>query len=354
MQSPKIMEVTLRDGSYAINFQFTAADTAIIGGALERAGFELIEIGHGVGLNASKSGHGEAAESDEAYLKAAAGAITRAKFGMFCIPGIARLEDVDMAADHGMGFIRIGTNVIQVEESEPFVARAKRRGMMVCANFMKSYTMSPEAFARRAQLSQQFGADCLHIVDSAGGMMPGDVAAYIIAVRERSDIPLGFHGHNNLGMAVANSLRAVELGAVIVDSSLQGLGRSAGNAPTEVLLVALERMGGKTGIDALRAMDISEQYIRPLVRRRGLSSLDVVAGQAQFHSSYMGIIRKYSSRHGVDPRRLILKLAEVDKVNAPPELVERLAKELADEWTEVATARWEFDEYFGHEQSPRR
>lgn len=354
MGNPEIMEVTLRDGSYAINFQFTAADTAIIGGALERAGFRWIEIGHGVGLNASKRGHGEAADSDEAYLRAAAEAITTAKFGMFCIPGIARLEDVDMAADHGMGFIRIGTNVTQVEESESFVARAKRRGMVVFSNFMKSYAMPPEAFARRAELSQRYGADCLHIVDSSGGMMPDDVAAYVAAVRGRCDIPLGFHGHNNLGMAVANSLRAAGLGAAIVDSSLQGLGRSAGNAPTEILVVALEKAGMKTGADILGTMDIGEQYIRPLVRRRGISSLDVVAGQAQFHSSYMDIIRRYSSHYRVDPRRLILKLAEVDKVSAPPELVERLAKEMAGARAEVATARWEFDGYFGHEQSPER
>ena len=349
----KVMDVTLRDGSYAINFQFTAADTAAICRSLEGAGFDLIEIGHGVGLHASEAGHGEAADTDEAYLKAAAGALSRAKFGMFCIPGIARLEDIDLAAQYGMGFIRIGTNVADVEKSAPYIERARGHGMYVTANFMKSYASPPDEFAARAKLSQSYGAQLVYLVDSAGGMLPADVEAYYRAVRAVSDVPLGFHGHDNLGLAIGNSLRAVELGVDLVDSSLQGMGRSAGNAPTEMLLVALRKAGYATGVDELAAMDAGEKYIRPLIRRKGVSSLDVVTGSAQFHSSYMGIIRRFSLRYQVDPRKLIQRLCEVDKVNAPPALVERLAQELQSEAGEVFTARFEFDEYVGSEQTGR-
>lgn len=223
--------------------------------------------------------------------------------------------------------------------------------MMVCANFMKSYALEPAAFAEKAALSEKYGAEVLYLVDSAGGMLPDDVGAYFKAVRDTCGIALGFHGHDNLGLSVANTLRAVEQGAAIVDSSLQGFGRSAGNAPTEILVVALKRMGIETGINYYAAMDAGEKYIRPLVRRRGHSSLDVITGLAQFHSSYMGLIRKYSSRYGVDPRRLIESLCLVDKVNAPAELVERLARELKTDAGEVFTARFDFDEYFGSEQS---
>ena len=347
----RILETTLRDGSYAINFQFTASDTALIASALEKAGFDLIEIGHGVGLHASESGKGVAVETDEAYLRAAAEVLTKARFGMFCIPGIARLEDIDMAAEYGMGFIRIGTNVTQVEESEEFIARAKKRGMFISANFMKSYAMEPKKFAEKAELTQKFGSDVLCIVDSAGGMLPSDLEVYFYAVQDVCDIPLAFHGHNNFGLAVAHTLRAVELGAVIVDSSLQGMGRSAGNTPTEILVATLKRMGIDLGIDPLEVMDIGEKYIRPLIRRRGLGSLDVVGGYAQFHSSYMGIIRQYSSKYRIDPRALIIGVCELDKVNAPPELVERVAQRINAESDEVFTARFDFDEYFGDEQS---
>ncbi len=346
----KILETTLRDGSYAINFQFTASDTAVIGSALERAGFDLIEIGHGVGLHAAESGQGAAAETDEAYLKAAAESLKRARFGMFCIPGIARLEDLDMAAAYGMGFIRIGTNVTESEKAEPFIARAKKLGMFVAVNFMKSYAMEPERFAEKAKQMQRDGADALYIVDSAGGMLPADVERYVRAVQAVCDISLGFHGHDNLKLAIANTLRAVELGAVIIDTSLQGMGRSAGNAPTEIVVVALRRMGLDLGIDPMELLEIGERYVRPLIRRRGLSSLDIVAGYAQFHSSYMGVIRHFSSKYRIDPRRLIMAVCEIDKVEASHDLVERVAREMRRNSDEVVTARFEFDEYIGDEQ----
>jgi 4-hydroxy 2-oxovalerate aldolase len=350
MTIPKILEVTLRDGSYAINFQFTAHDTAVLGKELEDVGFDLIEIGHGIGLGASECGKGQAAETDEDYLKAAAGTFKKAKFGMFCIPGIAKLEHIDMAAEYGMGFIRIGTNVTEVKTSEQFIARAKKHGMFVSANFMKSYAMGPKEFAQKAILTQKYGSDVLCIVDSAGGMLNSELEAYFKAVQESCDIPLAFHGHNNIGLAVAHALRAVELGAVIVDSSLQGMGRSAGNTPTELLLVGLRRMGYDLGIEPLKVMDIGEKFILPMIKKLGYSSLDIVAGYAQFHSSYMSIIRHYSSKYRIDPRELIIKLCIADKVNAPEELVEKIAKEIKETSKDFFTSRFGLADYFGNEQ----
>ncbi|MBU0516563.1 MAG: 4-hydroxy-2-oxovalerate aldolase [Proteobacteria bacterium] len=350
-ESVQILETTLRDGSYAINFGFSVSDTALIARALEKAGFDLIEIGHGIGLGASEAGKGPAQATDEEYLAAAAEALSRAKFGMFCIPGIARLEDLDLAADYGMGFVRIGTNVTEVEQSEPFIARAKSRGMHVCANFMKSYAMPPAEVALKARLSQGFGADVIYIVDSAGGMLPSDLRVFWEAVREACDLPLAFHGHDNLGLAVANSLLAAELGAVYIDGSLQGLGRSAGNAPTEILLVALARMGFDLKIDPLEVMDIGERYVRPLMKRTGISSLDVVCGEAQFHSSYMHLIARYSGKYGVDPRKLIRAVCAVDKADAPAMLVEDKAREIRDAQQTVFSAWFQFQDYFGREQS---
>jgi isopropylmalate/homocitrate/citramalate synthase len=181
-------------------------------------------------------------------------------------------------------------------------------------------------------------------------MLGNELEAYFRAVRDVCDIQLAFHGHNNLGLAVAHSLRAVELGAVIVDTTLQGLGRSSGNAPTEVMVAALRRMGIDLGIDPIEVTDISEKYIRPLIRRPGISSLDVISGYAQFHSSYMGLIRKFSSQYRVDPRRLIVALCERDKVNADPRLVEEVAKKILSEATELFPASLGFSDYFGDEQ----
>lgn len=346
----RILETTLRDGSYAINFQFTANDTRVIASALENVGFELIEIGHGIGLNASNCGKGEASETDEAYLKAASETLKKAKFGMFCIPGIARLEDIDMAADYGMGFIRIGTNVTEVEESLKYIERAKKYGMFISANFMKSYAMEPKEFAKRAKLTQKYGSDVLCVVDSAGGMLASEMEDYFKTVRDVCDIPLAYHGHDNLGLAIANSLRAVELGASIVDSSLQGLGRSAGNASTEILVAVLNRMGVELRIDPLKVMDIGEKYIYPLLTKCGFRSIDIVSGFAQFHSSYMGVIHKYSDKYQIDPRKLIIEVCKFDKVNATDELVEKIARELMEKAGDMYLAKFRFDEYYGREQ----
>ena len=145
-------------------------------------------------------------------------------------------------------------------------------------------------------------------------------------MRDASKIAIGFHGHDNLGLGVANAVRAAELGADIIDTSLQGMGRSAGNTATELFIAVMERMGAPLGYDLLQVMDIGERYIKPLIRRDGFSSIDIISGYAQFHSSYMGVIREFSSKYGVDPRKLIVTLCEHDRVNAPRDLVESLLR----------------------------
>lgn len=352
MKAPQLLDTTLRDGSYVINFQFTARDTSIIAAQLENCGFELIEIGHGIGIGASVAGHGAAAETDNAYLEAVAGTLKKAKWGMFCIPGIATLEQLDVAAGFGMKFVRIGTDVAEVARSRDFIARAKKHGLFVCSNFMKSYAVSPQEFAHYAKMSQDYGTDMVYIVDSAGGMMTDDVEHYYRAVRDICDVRIGFHGHNNLGLGVANAVRAAQLGFDIIDVSLQGMGRSAGNTPTELFLPVMERLGFKMGLDPLKVMDVGEKYIKPLLPKDGLSSLDIVCGYAQFHSSYMGIIREYSSKFNVDPRKLIVALCEKDRVSAPRPLVEQLARELSQEPDEAFSARFHLDRYHGAEQNP--
>lgn len=232
-----IMDVTLRDGSYAINFQFSTADVKIIGSELETLGYQYIEIGHGMGLGASSPKNGIALNSDWEYLNAAKESIKNANYGVFCIPGIASIEDIEKAAEYGMKFIRIGTNVDKIETSKEYIKKAKECGLEVMANYMKSYAMPPKEFAHQVLRSEQYGADIVYLVDSAGSMFPEDIECYYHAVREKTNLRLGFHAHDNLGLALSNSLFAAELGFELIDTSLQGLGRSAGNASTELFTI---------------------------------------------------------------------------------------------------------------------
>lgn len=308
-----IIDCTIRDGSYVVDYRMTIRDVAILGRALEEAGVEFIEIGHGVGLQGSRPGTA-AAQSDEEYCIAAQNTFRRANWGMFLIPGIGTIKDLETAAEKGMQFCRIGCDIDKVESAEEFVMRGRELGLFTTINFMKSYAADPQEFARKVKVAASYGADVVYLVDSAGGMLPDEVRAYVRAARD-AGVKLGFHGHNNLSLAVANTIAAAEEGCIFLDACLQGLGRSAGNAITESLLLALDRKGIETGIDTMKVLDIGERFVRPMLQARGgLASLDLIMGYAQFHSSFLPIVEEIAEAEGVDVRELIVEATKKDKI----------------------------------------
>jgi len=329
--NPDILECTLRDASYPVGYQFTAEDTAVIAAGLEDAGFRWIEIGHGLGMGASTPQIGIAAASDEEYLEAAASVLKVAKFGVFFIPGIANHQHLKLAAKYGAGFVRIGTNVTETEQAEEFVKQAKDLGMAVSCNLMKSYALPIQEVLRRAKTLDHWGTDIISVVDSAGGMVPDEVTEYVHQLKENVGARVGFHGHNNLQLAVANTLAALHAGASVLDCTLRGLGRSSGNAQTEVLVILLMKLGHQLGIDLYKTMDLGERLIGPLAQGRGVDAIEVTSGYAQFHSSFTKFIDQVSREEGVDPRELIIRVSQVDKVNVTEELARSVAKELRKE-----------------------
>lgn len=327
----ELLDCTLRDGSYAIDFQFTASDTESVCFALDRAGVKWIEIGHGFGMNASSDRYGVAAATDAQYLRAAADACNKARFGMFFIPGIGTQDHLRMAADHGMGFVRIGTNPSRIEDAKDFIILAKSLGLTVAFNAMKSYATPATELAQRLRQAVQWGADVVYVVDSAGCMLPSDTTAYIKRALDACNAPVGFHGHNNLHLAVANSLAAVSAGARFVDSTLQGIGRSGGNAQTEVLLVVLEKLGHRLGVDFMSIFEIGDAVIAHRVPKcSGMSSLDLTIGRFHFHSSYLPLVLSVSHECQLDPRVLIEKLSSVNTENPDIDLVRLIARDIID------------------------
>jgi 4-hydroxy 2-oxovalerate aldolase/long-chain acyl-CoA synthetase len=338
MKQVNVLDNTLRDGSYAVDFSFTAADTARICAGLEEAGVGWIEVGHGAGLGATARNFHPAAASDEEYLRAARQALTTSRFGMFCNPAIARLDDIDLAVDHGMGFIRVGIDVTAVVETRRYIERARERGLFTTANLMKSYAVPPAQFAEAAALAESFGADVVYLVDSAGCMFPEDVATYLDALRERSEVRFGFHGHDNLGMAVYNSLFSADHGASFVDASLQGLGRRPGNAATELLAASLDKRGYETGIDVLRLLQVGHETTRPLLGAAGIEPMDVVSGYAGFHSNFLPKVLGAAEEYGVDPARLIIELCEIDRCSVRDDDLQRVASRLREDAGALALA----------------
>lgn len=345
----KLLDTTLRDGSYVINFGFTAAQTGEIARELEAAGVPLIEVGHGVGINASNAKKGDATETDEAYMKAAAEAIDKADWGMFAIPGICELGHLDAAIEHGIDFLRFGVAVDEYERVYPFIDKAKAAGITVCVNFMKSYARPPIVFEKVARETRDAGADYVYVVDSAGNMVPRQVRQYCERI---SDLPFGFHAHNNLGLAVANALEAAECGADIIDCSLQGMGRCTGNTVTEHFVAIMQREGKLIDIDLLALLDLAEERVRPLLEQVGLDSVDIICGYSGFHSSYMSTIRDAAIEFDVDPRLLIMDVCAENQSEAPTDLVRSKAAALREKSDQTGFRhRFPLKQYFGAEQS---
>ncbi len=344
----KIMDVTLRDGSYAINFQFSEYETENICCSLNDAGIDYVEIGHGVGLDGSSAENGFALCTDEEYLSAAKRSVPDAKYGMFCIPTYAKLESINKLKKYGGSFVRVGSNVMDVESTEKYIKRAKTLGLEVMANYMKSYVASPQEVAENVKKSESYGADVVYIVDSAGSMGREEIERYYDAIRKVSDIKVGFHGHNNLGLAVSNSLYAIKLGFDVVDTSVLGMGRSAGNAATELLIGNLIRRDNNVKYDLKKILECAERYVRPLWKHSA-NALDLYCGIAEFHTSYMRYIHKYSIKYRVNPLDLILAYSKEDKVNLDENKLNNIAKNMKQD-RECIMTDFGFNDYIGNEQ----
>lgn len=331
-QRIEILECTLRDGSYAVDFKFTENDTAILVGVLGRLGFRWIEVGHGVGLGAMRAGKGTMPATDERLIEVAKRAAPQAQIGCFFIPGIATRENLTSARSAGLDFVRIGCNASEIEEAFPYLTWAHELGLKSCLNFMKTYGISSQIFAEKARMGEAAGAEIIYCVDSAGSMFPEDVREYITAAREQCGCDLGFHGHNNLQFAMANSVEAVRCGANFIDTTLYGLGRSSGNVPTEVAVAVFKNLGIETGVDLFDVMDAAEEFMGPLMSEMQLyDTMSVAMGCSQFHSSYLPRVAAVARQHAVDPRRLVVAMGKLDPIKLDEKTLQRVASSLPKE-----------------------
>ena len=327
-----IIENTIRDGSYAVNFQLSAVESNLIVKGLDGLGFEYIEVGHGLGLGAGRiAATGLAKETDETYIKGAKSVVTSAKVGVFYIPGIGCLDDIHMAADLGVDFIRIGVNIDRYSDMLAAAKLVKKKRLWLGLNLMKSYAVKPYEFLKIVKEIDSWGlADAIYLVDSAGGMMPDEVFNYIDITREYITSPMGFHGHNNLSLAVANSLSAVSAGVEFVDSSILGMGRSAGNTQTEILTHLLSKKGVMSKqFDQYKLYDFADKMIAPLMTlNQGLNGDAIHIGVSKFHTSYLPLINKCAEKFGVDTKKLIKEVSDVNCLNPEMELVMQIASNL--------------------------
>jgi 4-hydroxy-2-oxovalerate aldolase len=328
----KIIENTLRDGSYVIDFQFTKEQTFKVVSELDALGFEYIEVGHGLGLGAYNNPKcGLSAENDETYIQTAREAAKQAKIVSFFIPGIGSIEDIQIAKSNGLDFIRCGININEYQKLVPFAEEAKKLGLTLAVNLMKSYAVKSYEYSQIVhEIDKWQLADVVYLVDSAGCMLPTEVAEYIDRTRQHITTPIGFHGHNNLSLGVANSIQAMQSGASYVDTCVRGMGRSAGNAQTEIFIWTLKKMGLDTGINLYDLYQFADDTLSPMMwHPQGLTSDEIHIGVSKFHTSYMSMVDQAVDKFKVSKKELIKAASDVNCLNPTENLFMEMAESLS-------------------------
>jgi len=322
----KLFDCTLRDGANVVGNGFSAALTTGIVEALLACGINSIEMGHAKGLGAGVKMNAPAPLTDEEYMKLAAPYLSKGEIGMFMLARCADADAVRMAADYGLGFIRVGMDASDGETAVEAVRMVKAAGLKCRYSLMKGYVSTVKDLADEAAMLADCGVDAITIMDSAGTMFPREAAEYVRALKNRVSIPVGFHGHSNLGLSQANALSAVEAGADEVDCGLLGMARSAGNCTTEIAAAVLQRQGMLKEIDLFGLLEYLDEKLIPAMReydyRAAVTPADLVLGLAGCHSSFLGRFRQIADEEKVPLYRLICAVSAKDR-KAPSEALMR-------------------------------
>jgi 4-hydroxy 2-oxovalerate aldolase len=318
-----ITDPTLRDGNHAVSHQLSVKQIAIYCEAADRASVPIVEVGHGNGLGASSLQVGESLETDVVLLETARKHLAKSKLSIHVIPGFATIKrDLKVAIEIGVDVIRVASHCTEADITQRHIGYAREKGKEAYGVLMMSHMASSELLVEEAQKMELYGAEAIIIMDSAGAYFPSDVTKKITALVEGLSIPVGFHGHNNLGFGIANSVAAIEAGATILDGTARGFGAGAGNAQIEVLVAVLNKMGYTTGIDLykiLDAADIAEKEIMPFVPV--IKSESIVSGLAGVFSGFSKHVKRISDEYNVDQRDVYFELGRRNVVAGQEDLI---------------------------------
>ncbi len=328
----KVHDMSLRDGMHPKRHQITIEQMQTISRGLDEAGVPLIEVTHGDGLGGASVNYGFPAATDEEYLRAVIPGLKQAKVSALLLPGIGTVDHLRMAADCGVSTIRVATHCTEADVSEQHIALGRKMGLDTVGFLMMAHMIEPQELLEQARLMESYGANCLYVTDSAGYMLPEQVQARVGLLREKlkPETELGFHGHHNLAMGVANSLAAIEAGARRIDGACAGLGAGAGNTPLEVFVAVCDRMGIKTGVDVFKISDVAEDLVQPIMDFQvRIDRNSLTLGYAGVYSSFLLFAQRAEKKYGIPAREILLDLGRRKMVGGQEDMIEDAALTMA-------------------------
>ena len=330
----RITDSTLRDGSHAMAHQFTEEQVRGVVSALDRAGVQVIEVSHGDGLGGSSFNYGFSKVNEFDLIAAAVDEATRAEIAVLMLPGLGTVHDLKKAHSAGASVARIATHCTEADVSIQHFGAARELGMETVGFLMLSHMAAPELLARQARIMVDAGAQCVYVVDSAGALVLSTAQERIAAVITEvgAEAQVGFHGHQNLSMGVANSVLAYQAGARQIDGALCALGAGAGNSPTEVLAATYERMGIRTGIDLGEVLSAAEEVVRPFIPRLPwMDRSSITQGYAGVYSSFLLHAERAAERYGVPTHAILQRVGELGYVGGQEDMIIDIALQLQEE-----------------------
>jgi 4-hydroxy 2-oxovalerate aldolase len=334
MPEVRITDSTLRDGSHAMAHQFTEGQVRATVSALDAAGVQVVEVSHGDGLGGSSFNYGFSRESEIDLIAAAVDEARQARIAVLLLPGLGTVEDLARAHGVGASVARIATHCTEADVSLQHFGAARDLGMETVGFLMLAHRTSPENLARQARIMVDAGAQCVYVVDSAGALVLGDAQERVQAlVREIGDeAQVGFHGHQNLSLGIANSVLAYQTGAKQIDGALCALGAGAGNSPTEVLAAVFDRLGVATGVDPQSAAAAAEDVVRPFIPRLPwMDRASIVQGYAGVYSSFLLHAERAAARYGVPTHEILQRVGEAGYVGGQEDMIIDVALQLVQE-----------------------
>ena len=325
-------DMSLRDGMHAKQHQISIDQMVAVATGLDEAGIPLIEVTHGDGLGGASLNYGFPAHTDEEYLNAVVPKMKNAKISALLLPGIGTVDHLKMARDCGVHTIRVATHCTEADVSEQHIGLAAKMKMDTVGFLMMAHMVSAEKILEQAKLMESYGANCIYCTDSAGYMLPDEVTHKISVLRANLNpaTELGFHGHHNMGMAIANSLAAVDAGANRIDGSVAGLGAGAGNTPLEVFVAVLDRMQAVHGVDLYKIMDVAEDLVVPLMDHPIRVDRDALTlGYDGVYSSFLLFAQRAEAKYGIQARDILVELGKRGTVGGQEDMIEDLALTMA-------------------------